>query len=874
MSAPTLNTSNPLTVGLVGAYSFAYSVPGQPLDNSVLLDGTQTYTASLGLVSGGWGDGAGFDSGNPINYTGSASLLPAAGDTEGVVGYWFNDSSAPSAAFDTLNGNPGFGGNLWGLGADTRYRFTSSGALSRADTADLSVAHSFIAGVNSHGGADARSARAYLNGALSETSALSAFDPYTPAGNMSVSAQTAGSLAHLLFYSDNPVQLSEADYVDLNSGVADLFESDQITAQAIGVITGVVAKRQSTDKSTLITWDEDPDSVTYEVEFQFVGEVDQWQTLVVSSTVGTRWWHHYDGGAQREYRVRGKDGGTFGDWSAVTQETLQDVRVTWVSATRNTIEWDAVTDATSYIIEYRDITGSGAWTELATTSQLSYTDNKPNENRRAYRVTAVTGGGNVGPTEVGYEIRPYRLRQQGNDTWVEVPTISWSQTNVGNQHEFYIDWDGEGSGAIRNIWGSINNSVNRVLKLEGDNYSSYRGALVGSILPVPANVETFFYEEAVSNTNPRYRVESGNNYQFINGNAQAASGLVIGHALPNGVPINGVIQHLRLYTNNVLQHWWVLDDNALDGGQIDDLVGDAHGTLILGSGEWFGGPVGPPPPGQVTGVTATRQAGDVSTLIEWQLEPDAVTYEVQQQLVGDTDQWQVVAAAVVGTSFTDNHAGGARREYRVRAENATDIGPWSDVAQETLLPVELPGQVDGVGSVSGSPEVSRLLSGQVDGVGAVSGSPEVSSSLSGRVDGVGAVSGSPEVSRLLSGQVDGEGSVAGSPEVSRLLSGQVDGVGSVEGEPSLDTTVWLAGQVDGVGSVSGLPEVLRLLSGQADGVGAVAGSPQVTRLLSGQVDGVGSVWGAPVVVGDQVLCGPTWEYSNPRTWGITCVQKS
>jgi len=499
--------------------------------------------------------------------------------------------------------------------------------------------------------------------------------------------------------------------------------------------------------------------------------------------------------------------------------------VTYVNETRNTVAWDEVAGATSYVLEYRDVTGSGAWTELAIISQFSYTDDKPNTNRRAYRVSARNAVGDSPTTAQEFELRPYRLRFD-NGCGV-VSSGFWLDTTKPHKIEYSANrTDSFTSG--KDVWYSNNGASaygrdRATTNVESVFRCQRSGVGASASLVIPRGVSHDYIEDVQTPGELILTISGIGSETILVGSVDSGAGIGIGNSSLTSAYI-GVIQNFKFYDETgELKHWWPIDDNALDGGQIDDLIGGAHGTLTLGFGEWFN----PDAPDVPTGLSVVADSDEQNT-ISWNASAGATGYDLRARIYQSGDDWSLLVDNQNVLSHAHPHGAGERWEYQVRAWNALWPSNWSDSVIEPPV-INLSGQVDGIGTVEGLPDVSKLLSGRVDGAGAVSGSLGVS----------------------------------------RLLSGRVDGAGTVEGEPAVDTTILLSGRVDGAGSVAGLPITGPLLSGRVDGVGSVAGSPQVSRTLDGQVDGAGAAYGSPVVVADQELVGPVWRLLNPdRSWGL------
>ena len=104
--------------------------------------------------------------------------------------------------------------------------------------------------------------------------------------------------------------------------------------------------------------------------------------------------------------------------------------------------------------------------------------------------------------------------------------------------------------------------------------------------------------------------------------------------------------------------------------------------------------VAPTPP---TGVSVTRSDG--AAQVTWTAVSGAESYAVERRVLGGSGTWEVVAAAVTTTSYTDSAVEeGVAYLYRVLARNSAGASPASDVAE--LQAVEpavavLTGPIDG-----------------------------------------------------------------------------------------------------------------------------------------------------------------------------------
>lgn len=158
---------------------------------------------------------------------------------------------------------------------------------------------------------------------------------------------------------------------------------------------------------------------------------------------------------------------------------------------------------------------------------------------------------------------------------------------------------------------------------------------------------------------------------------------------------------------------------------------------------------------------------------------------------------------------------------------------YSPVALRALaqaaVPLLLSGLIEGVGSASGSLQVSRLLSGAASGAGQVTGNAEIRRLLAGSLAGRGGVDAALEISRQLGGSIAGSGAVTGEAEIRRLFSGSLDGAGSATGE--LEIARRLAGIVAGTGTAAAELLVARLLAGSVFGTGALAGELLIIHAL-------------------------------------------
>lgn len=167
----------------------------------------------------------------------------------------------------------------------------------------------------------------------------------------------------------------------------------------------------------------------------------------------------------------------------------------------------------------------------------------------------------------------------------------------------------------------------------------------------------------------------------------------------------------------------------------------------------------------------------------------------------------------------------------------TDIGV--DFIRVTITytpPVEIQGDVSGLGSSNGAVANLGGLVGAVSSLGVVIGSLGNIAVLAGAVTGLGTPSGILILVMELTGESFGQGTIIGRADAIRMLIGAVFGNGVAVGAFPEDS---LQGVVVGAGSASGTLISVRAVEGSTLGTAAAQGTLEQLVSLIGQVTGVG-----------------------------------
>lgn len=482
-------------------------------------------------------------------------------------------------------------------------------------------------------------------------------------------------------------------------------EGDWSNLQAIRTKVAVPANFAATvsDESIVLTWDAAAGATGYDIEAD---------GSLIDNGAETAYTHTgLMPNTQHSYRIRARNGGGAGDWSAVLQKTILPEAPTNIRASATsrsiTLNWDGVPNATGY-----DVEADGTVLDNGTNTAFTHSDLTPNTSH-AYRVRARTADG---PRAWSVFISKSTLPEAGRGIGLkgkyfdEENLSALKETRIDQTVEF--DWRNGAPAAGIDPDQFSARWTGQIEPLFSETYTIYVEAHGGVRLWVDNRLliddwerRNMIYRQGTIALEAGRRYDIQLEYRETNGTSrikllwesatQGKSVIPPSLLYPIGVP---GIESTGSSETSVTLRWGAVSyaegyEVEADGVVVDNGSGTTfvHDGLVPGTlhtyrvrakngivvGEWSSSATAATKLGTTTiqEMAATETAISVS----WAPVPGATGYDIETDGV-------IVDAGESPNYVHGSLLSGTEHSYRVRAKTAAVTGAWSPLARKWTLP--------------------------------------------------------------------------------------------------------------------------------------------------------------------------------------------